>query len=341
MQQGDSTTIPLNLVAYALGTPFDGDGFDCAICGPSPFGPGGRLGTNFADQALMHDQSSRDTCAGCEAILGGKPGREPPPLRTRSFVVDRSGFRTLDRDGMWAVLSDPPERCVLSWATSGQKHHALRAGMSSSAHLIIGSDDRAIHFVPARDAGLLSSVAGLLALNGKRSWFSRTDIATGGYHPRSVAEFGPARHAVAETIISPYRRGRPALLDLVLWCAPALEPAVPREEEPDVIDPTDAKAAELLGAIARGSAWRAEDGKRFWSGLFESRVRRVTRKPLPDMVARLLHELRVQPASDGAQSAAAILSGLSAEEQSAVERSILERTSLVVTLAYAHRSYAS
>ncbi len=90
---------PLHLIATALGVRAVGPS-SCSLCGESPFPRGGSLGANFADYDLLAIPVSRDTCAGCERILGGRPGDEPPPLRTTSFLAHGAGFSALDRDGI-------------------------------------------------------------------------------------------------------------------------------------------------------------------------------------------------------------------------------------------------
>lgn len=79
-----------HLIARARGV-LDGDGSRCAVCGDSPFGEGKRtrdvLGPNFTDYESVDDSRAESACAGCVSLLGGRPGDDPPPLRTTSFVV--------------------------------------------------------------------------------------------------------------------------------------------------------------------------------------------------------------------------------------------------------------
>lgn len=339
---------PLHLVAQSLGVS-QGES-DCCVCGRSPFASGDRLGSNFSDYELLADPASRDLCAGCTRILGGRPGDDPPPLRTTSFAVVDGEFHTLDRAGMWAMLSAPPSACVVSYAASRQKHHALRAGMSTSDRMLIGGDSGAIEFVPIRDAALISALLSMLADDSTQGdpptvkpCFSRSSIETGCYSPAAVLAFGAAEHAAAEAIVKPYRRGRKPLLDLLLWCAPAeLREA---KEASRMIDPFDSLAGQLLGALARGSALRTEDGMRFWGkggadGLILTRANRFRDLPLRDFVARMMSELRVGPTTEGGTTALAILADLKYDDEQEVSRSIRERTALIVQLAFGRRKEA-
>lgn len=331
----------LYIIASALGVP--AGSFDCAVCGSSPFGPGERLGQNFTDFHLLRDPSSRATCAGCTRILGGRPGDDPPPLRTTSFAVVNGRFESVERARMWSILVSPPAgEFVLSYAASRQKHHALRAGVSTAGLMLIGGDNGVIEFVSAREAPLLKAIRGLLSSREGKPAFTRTSIETGAYSPSAVQAFGAMEHAAAEIIVRPYRRGRKDLLDLLLWCCPSEETTAAKEAAP-MIDAFDSLAGQLLGAIARGSSLRAEDGLRFWGksgseGLIATRANRFRSLPLRDFTARMLAELQVSPTSEGGTTALALLNDLSHEDELAVSRSIRERTALIVQLAFGRRA---
>ncbi|MEQ8764564.1 MAG: hypothetical protein RL885_11600 [Planctomycetota bacterium] len=331
---------PLHLVAEALDVG-RGPSSTCCVCGDSPFPDGGKLGSNFADQGLLARPDVSSVCAGCSRILGGRPGDDPPPLRTVSVLVRDGVLQAVDRAQMWDLLAEPPEGpFLLSHAASRKKHHLLRAGLSISTHLLIGGDNCTIEYVPARDGVLLDAVQDLLSGEDGKPSFTRTSIAEGHYHASRAVDFGARRHALAETLIMPYRRGRPALLDLVLWCCP-VKAATSERGDIDMQNLDDLRAAQLLGAIARGSSMRAGDGLAFWNGFFEHRVRRFARLPLADLVSRLMTEVGTPPASEGAQHAAAMLAGLNEDEERGVERAIRDRMTLVLTMAYDHRRIAS
>jgi hypothetical protein len=121
-----------------------GDGCRCRVCGPSPFSAGGKLGDNFTDLALLADPSAREVCLGCAVLLAGRPGDDPPPLRTTSVLAsataDAGHVEYLGRRDIWRHLIEPyPVPHVLSWAVGGQRHHWLRAGLSTPTRLLIGT----------------------------------------------------------------------------------------------------------------------------------------------------------------------------------------------------------
>lgn len=328
---------PLHIVAEALGVVPD-DGFTCCVCGESPFGPGVKLGANFADYDLLSDPSSRETCAGCSRIMSGRPGDDPPPLRTVSFVVSDGAIEILDRTAMFSLLtrrSDDLDGAVISWSQSRQKHHALRAGISDARAYSIGADAGVIDYVPRRDAVLIESVSDLIGKRGGKQSFTRAAVATGSYSSASVSSFGAANHARREAVISVYRRGRRSLLDLILWCCPSEDHE--EKEIDNVIDPTDELASRLLGAIARGSSVRAEDGLTFWGSYFQRRCVRFARKPLRDFVASMMTECDVAPSSEAASAVTDMMASMDEAQERSVMESIRDRTSLVLALSYDHR----
>lgn len=321
---------PLETIALAVGVE-PGVGCRCAVCADSVFDAATKLPSSFADYASLLAPETDIHCKGCEKVLSGRPGDDPPPLRTRSLIVAGGRLSIVDRPAMWAALTcPPPGMFVLSYAVSSRKHHMLHAGVSTASHMCIGSDSGTIDYVPARDKQLLDAVSELLSRSNDKQSFPRRAIESGFYQQSSVMRFGAARHAVLETIVAMYRRARPLLLRLILWCCPSQEQ--PREEIEDVIDPVDAMAARLLGAIAYGSAYRVERGIEFWGGFFTHRVERFKRLALRDFVSRLMTECQCMPKFSAV--AVELMSSISEEETSAVEASLRDRSSLVLALSY-------
>ena len=72
---------PRHIVALSRGVQL-GSGCLCAVCGESPFAPTDwPLGENFSDWEAV-DGRSEIVCEGCRSLLSGRPGDDPPPLRT-------------------------------------------------------------------------------------------------------------------------------------------------------------------------------------------------------------------------------------------------------------------
>lgn len=324
-----SAASPRHTLALALGVR-PGQGCGCAVCGPSPFdsaGPRHRaIGTNFTDFAALVDPAADDVCQGCARLMAGRPGDDPPPLRTRSVLVpvDTLELTLLDRAAWWSLLAGeldiPAAGAVLSWATSQKRHHWLHAGISTPERWRAGSDDGTIDWRP--DGELAAAIAGV-----RRIGASKASILTGFYPVR----LDPSSVAAAEAVLAPLR-GQ-LILDLAVWAAPMVESIEAADEwEDDLIDPMDSRAAVLIAELVWGSSRRAERGKEFWSGYLLRRLRRFARLPLADLVSRLAGECSVSVGS--AAAAAGILSSMSAEEITAVERSIRERTDLIHALAF-------
>lgn len=331
----DSRRVAANartLLALARGVSV-GAGCRCRVCGPSPFDAGGKLADGFTDFPLLADPSTVDVCAGCAALLAGRPGDTPPPLRTTSIRATDHGAEYLDRRGVWAALLAPLEEPhVLSWAVGGQRHHWLRAGVSTSERLLVGTDEGTVEYVPARDRWLLDAVHALLASpTGTAPLLSRESIRTGIYHPAATVKYGVAEWTRIEEMVA---AARPSpLLDMAVACAPVSgPPATTREDE--MISEEDARAAELLAYIAHGSAMRSKDGLLFWSGVFRHRIEQHRRKPLADFVSRMLDAVKCDPVTIGAKNTTAMLEALSPEDVAATEKAVKERPALLVALAF-------
>jgi hypothetical protein len=246
-----------------------------------------------------------------------------------SFAVINGELKRLNRVEFWFVLTGATNPEVVSWATSGQKHHWLRAGNCSAGHLAIGSDSATIDFVSERDRDLLDAVQRLLQGPKGKPVLSRSAILSGDYTAPQIQRFGAARWAELELVVERCR-GNP-LLELVCWCAPAgQEP----EKGSDMIDEVDRRAAELLYLLTESSEVRSSDGKMFWGGYLRHRVERFSRLPLAQFVSRMVDEIKVQPTYPAARQALAMLASLNEAETEAIEDSLQHRGGLIVALAY-------
>lgn len=324
---------PRHVLARALSAP-ERAGCDCACCGPSPFAAAGPrrsvLGANFTDFDALADRHAPDICAGCARLMAGRPGDDPPPLRTMSFSCEVAAPRIFpcDRAWWWALLSAPAllAPTILSWATSRKRHHWLYAGVSTPERYVIGSDHGAIDWTP--DSGALCRALTALLAAGAR----RAEILSGHYQPPTLARIRDVVATHDPTIAA--TRGQ-LILDLALWCAPKVERAV-EEGATSMINPTDQAAAELLAHVAFGSSVRVNDGKMFWAsnGFFVRRVRRYAHMPLGRFVSRLMSECAV--GADFGSRAAQHLAALDEGREQEISTAIRERTDLVVALAFDH-----
>lgn len=251
---------PLHALARSRGVlPSSEGGSDCAICGyGSPYGAQLPVkGITAPDILAFLTARSDMVCAACAYVLSGKPGRQPIPLRMRSLLLEPDGeIRILSQTDWWEVLT-APRHCVLSWAGTGKKHHALWAGWSTDMEWRIGTDDGTA--VWRHDAGLLDAVDGL-----RQRGIAKAAILSGHYLAPVLAKFG-AVIAEAERVIAPYRGGLP--LDVVAYAAPNYDKADQNKEAAqEMLSEHEAAAVGLLSAIAWGSEKRANDGKMFWAG---------------------------------------------------------------------------
>lgn len=333
------TTLPVSpvpsapqLIAEALGIAPSGDGCSCAFCGVSRFEAAGPVslvvGDKFSAQASLPDPSA-DVCRGCARLLAGRPGDDPPPLRTFSFLVVGGTLHPLRTMDFWRILTDPPDQpFVASWAVSRQVHHWMNARVSTRHQIRIGSDSCTIEFSPSRDMPLAIAVRALLySPTGTGPLLSRSTILTGSFHPSAASKFGIAELRRLDAVVEP-RRGDP-LLNLLVACAPTHSD---HSEIQSMIEPSEQQAASLLACIAAASSLRKRDGKTFWGGFFRHRVERFKDLELPNFISRMLDDCAChgQPSVEAAR----ILRQLSAEEMRAVHDAIATKAALCVALAY-------
>lgn len=306
----------------------------CVLCGVSRFPTAGPrkavFGAGFSDWTLCDDPNAPDICKGCAAIVSGRPGRQPPPLRMRSCAVIDGALVLLSFEQMWRLLVEPSAATVISWATSGQKHHALYAEISTPDRLAIGSDEGCIVIHRADLQPVASAVLALRAGDDpKKPWCTRDEILSGRYRPQSIVR-APAVWQRAEAVIAP-RRGS-LLLALLVAHAP-VEPATSLGSA-DMPDPVDVQAAQILMLIAKDSAFRATNGKQFWGGVFERRIRRHLGRPLAEIVSRLATDLQVSAISNALHEAHMQIAALSEPQQMILASRLKARTTLIIGLAY-------
>lgn len=316
-----------HLLARSRGTP-EGSGCECYVCGMSPFDPSTfELGDNFTDHNDCHGTGGI-VCSGCASLLRGRPGDDPMPLRMTHILAVYGAEPVYPKRGdLDAILRAPPEGVfVLAIAESGKRHAALRAGVSTAARLLIGTDSACVVYEPARHHPLLDAVAALCIPAPKMPGFTRDQIRSGQYGASQIIAFGAARWEACERTIAP-RRGT-ALLDLLILIArPAPLPAM----EQDMIDPIDELAAQLLAEIAKAS--RVDKMTvNFWGGFLLHRLARFADLPLADFVSRLMAACAV-PGIAG-QEIVAALDSMSAEDVSGVSAALRARPALLVALAY-------
>jgi len=323
----------LHILAEARGV-IRGHGSDCCVCGESPFDAFGSrrkvLPNTFADHDLMG--SADKVCCGCVALMAGRPGDDPPPLRTANVAILKSGEAVYpDRQGLYRLMADPGEVRVISWASSRKKHHWLRAGLSTPGRLLIGSDDGQIEYRPVDHSGLLHAVVALLASpTGTASILTRTAIRTGEYHPEAIRKFGVRIWAPLDAIVS---RWRPSLLVDLLTIAAPVTLADPQKEDA-VIDKTEEKAAALLAHIAIASEMRRKDGKMFWGGFYRHRIERFRHLPLSQMASRLMDVVRASPTDPAVAMVTEYLATWTEEESAEVAVVVRDKAALVLALAF-------
>lgn len=318
---------PLHIAAASRGV-LPGQGCACAVCGPSPFDVGRPtsdvFGPNFTDYELVHDAAQPSVCAGCVSLLAGRPGDDPPPLRTmHALAVDGETVVYPATRDLADVLRHPPERpFVLTWTATRQRHAILRAGLSTSTEIRIGTERGTAVYRPAEHEPVLD------AIEAMRAVFTPDEIAGGQYPPAKLAG-ALGLHQRCEPLIAPHRGA--ILLDLLV--AVVRKPEQPHQEVPLAQLDDDMDAAHLLADIAQASNLRRKDGLAFWGQVFQRRLTAVRHMPLPDLVARLMDRLECRATDPAIERVTQFLRTRSDDEADRVRRALAHRAAIVVALA--------
>lgn len=318
------------ILASARGVTPSG-GCRCRCCGTSPFDASCyALGETFSDLSELADPAAALICAGCASILGGRPGDDPPPLRTLNVLaVPGEPARYPATKDLSAVLRAPPAPAfVLAYAASMKRHASLRAEVSTLERYVIGTDTETVVFEPAAHLPLLDAVESLL------TGFTRDEIGAGDWSPLTVSRFGPDRWVTLEAVVSAHRPS--PVLDLVCALAARQERALPKEAALFSLDSlADERAALLLSYLAEASPHRQRDGIGFWRSFLRHRLARFAHRPLRDMLSSLADALACPPETQPDRGVAAALSVLDGiEDVGEVETAIRRRAVLVLTLTH-------
>lgn len=266
----------------------------CAVCGPSPFAVGRPtadvLGPGFTDYDLLADAATPTTCAGCAAMLGGKPGSVPMPLRMGHFaVVGGVLVRPSAAEVLALVYTPPPNIGAIAWTATRQRHASLRCGPCSSDHLAIGTESGTVAWDVAAGRALIDAVTVL------RGAARQDHILTGQYPPHVILALG-ALWRPAEAVAGHYRPG--PHLDIAVALARRPE-STPMESPMPISDP-HRRAAELVLAIGNASLERERDPIAFWATLYPRRLTAAAqRSSLMMMVEKLTQAVRCKPSALG------------------------------------------
>lgn len=299
----------------------------CAVCGPSPYASGrptkAVLGPNFTDYDLLTDASAPDVCGGCAAMLGGKPGSVPMPLRMGHFaVVDGELLRPGIAELVELIYSPPAEIQAIAWTATRKRHASLRCGPCSPDHLMIGTETGTVAWDVAEGRTLIDAVAAL------RASASQEVILTGQYPPHVVLALGAAWEP-AEAVVSRYRP------------SPTLELAVALARRPESTDTPEAampisepyrRAADLVLCVGQSSTVREGDPIAFWAHLLARRLTSAAQRPtLLAMVGRLAQDIRAQPSLMA--DAVAMIEDMTEEQAAEVLRLCRDTPLLVIAFA--------
>ena len=320
----------LHLAAECRGVS-PGDSSRCAVCGPSPFGaarPASDVfGPNFTDYELIADPSAPQVCAGCVSLLSGRPGDDPPPLRTmHALLVEGAAPVYPGTRAIAGILRSPPERpFVLTWTATRQRHAILRAGLSSAAEVLVGTERGTAAYRPAEHEQVLDAVEAMRAV------FTPDEIVSGDYPPTKLAG-ALELYQRCEPSIAPHRGA--ILLEMI--AAVAIKPEQAHQEAHVQALDADDDAAWLLADLAEASDLRRADGLGFWRATLQRRLEAVKHRPLLELVSKLAERLQCQATSPAMMRVHQRLVVLSDAEAEQLRRAFAHHATIVVALAFSH-----
>jgi hypothetical protein len=287
------------------------------------------LGDSFADQGALEDPQAADVCVGCQRLLAGRPGDDPPPLRTYSFAVIGDRFIALpERAALWALLVDPPvDLQLLSWTRTRKRHHWLWAEPADADGIMVGSDQGPIRYRWAREEPLRDALVTL------RRYCTLDEVQSGHYRAPSILALGATCWREAEAIVEPRRGDRAMALLLAHIPAADAEARRPTPEVP-MLSETDEQAVTLLQLLAHGSAARIHDGLAFWNHFYRRRVIRHMHRDLQTFASRMLDDLRVEPLGEAAQQVTRHVAVIDDEAARAIMAVIRAQSTLLIALAF-------
>ncbi len=272
-----------------------GSGCLCIVCGASPYDAGrtakGLLGPLFTDYDALSAPDAKDACEGCCAMLGGKPGSVPMPLRMGHFAVVSGDLVQPSGDDLLALLVDPPDELeAIAWTATRKRHASLRCGRCQPGLLMVGAEQGTIAWDVDDGRALVDAVSTL------RASARQEHILSGQYPPHVILALGPSWEP-AEAIVAAHR---PSLrLNMVVALVRRPETTTAEEGSMPIAEP-ERRAAELLLSIGQASTIREGDPIAFWATVFPRRVAAAgTRATLIDAAGWLVEKVRANPSALG------------------------------------------
>lgn len=233
-------------------------GYDCATEKISKVMNGTFNQTAF----FVHD--SLFVCRRCLDVFKSKDSR------TKILLYrDKGKKEILSREDVLPLLRDPPEKFVLCVPYSFQKHTFFFAGLSTSSHACIGTDNRMVELDYTRfDISRVIGTVQEMLLYG----VPRKELEMGRYSVFTRSKFGDYLEK-NEKILNPLRE----FGAIELFCR--YSPSVKNKkqffyEEDNLFTDSEKNAISLLGALADASGVRRNRPLDFWGGEFRRRVAR-------------------------------------------------------------------
>lgn len=252
--------------------------YRCASCGLERAKSLSRkeIKSSFTEFDLLLISGGSYLCESCLSILNDKDARFKPLL-----YLKKGEKQIMERIEVLPFLKEPNAKFVMTLPYSFKKHHWLYAGLSSNEVAYIGTDNRTvvIDYTKHNVKRIIETIEKMIAYG-----IPRNEIIEGKYSLFTESKYPSVRDL--EKIIAPLRPS--GAIELIVKYTPAVKSKLNYEWEGKVVlNETEKKAVALLKEIAIKSAYRKEDGMRFWEGYYKRRVNRFRDLEFNEFVSRL------------------------------------------------------
>lgn len=281
------------------------------------------LSNNFTDISGLAVNGGTFLCDSCIGLMADKDVRFKPVLFVNGLK------RVLNKTEVLDVICNPPQTdFVLSVPYSHKKYHIFYAGLSNTQHMYIGTDNQTVRIHTGEtDPKKLSETIRSLLLAG----VSRKEILSGLYGIKSLS-----KHTVliteAEKSLSNQRVS--GIVSLIVNCTSSVSASSEDKNtngDAFMITPTEQNAIDILHAMAKQSAKRAENGILFWESEFRRKIDRHSHKPLHEFVSAVAESIGTNLCSTELPT---IIADLLETEEDKIMEEIRNKSYLLVALLY-------
>lgn len=300
-----------------MGGQREAGGNACASCGSDCEGVRISKGVKntFTEISQLLQTSGIYICGKCEELLNDSD------MRFKPVLFEHSGEKqVIERERVLELIKDPLPEWVLSVPYSFKKHHWLYAGLSNKSKAYIGTDNRTVlidYSFNVREA--VNTIVHMIDIG-----IPRKQIISGEYSIFTTLRYPDLR--LYEKTISGFRHT--GAVELIVTYTPAVKNKIKYETgESEMTTETEKKAITILGAVAKASRYRMENGMQFWDTYFLRRINRYKKLGLNEFLSKLCDAVNTDITKFRLD-----IEGIENEEE--IMSEIRDKSKLLVALAY-------